>query len=719
MDESTGNMHRFGKFVVKFRTPILIIAILLLIPAALGMIYTRVNYDMLSYLPDTIETMKGQNILSDDFGKGAFSLVVVEGMDEKDLATLENDIKQVDHVDTVLGYEDLTSNRIPKELIPEKYYDAFNSGDATMVAVFFDSSTSSDETMQAITQIRQMSGEQVFVSGMSAMVTDLKNLAQREEPTYVAVAVLCAVAVLLLLTDSWLVPFIFLASIGMAILYNMGSNIFLGQISYITKALAAVLQLAVTMDFSIFLWHSFTEKHQLYPDDNKRAMAEAIGDTLVAITSSGLTATAGFLALCFMTYKLGADIGIVMAKGCLLGLLASVTVLPALILLFEKPLEKTRHRTLIPKADRLCGFVTRHYGVVLVVFLVLLVPAVIGFFNKPVYYDLSKSVVNEQTASKMNPDDVRFMYANQKVENDFDVATTEMVLCKSDLSHVDAKEMLNRIDDVDGVKYAIGYDSIAGGLLPSSAVPEEAKSALKSGDYQLILINSSYEVASDEVNTQIDQINDITKDYDSGAMLIGEAPATQDLISITNNDFNVVDIIAIVAILLILIIVFKSATLPVFLVAVIEFAICINLGIPFYTGNKMAFIAPVCISTIQLGSTVNYAILMTTRYRKERFEGQGKHGAITTALSTSLPSIVTSAVSFFGATFGVSLYSNVSLISSLCGLMARGAIVSMFSVLLVLPAFFMLFDKVIIKTSKGFVNKDANKLEVSDVEVSA
>jgi len=698
-------MYKFGRFVVKFHIPILVIGLVLLVPSLFGYLHTRVNYDMLTYLPDSIETMKGQNILSEDFGKGAFSLIVVDGMDDKDVSALENKIKDVDHVDSVLWYDTLTSANVPKQVIPQKYYDAFNNGDATMLAVFFDTSTSADETMNAITQIRALANDQVYVSGMSAMVTDLKNLAEREEPIYVAVAVLCAVVVLLALTDSWLVPFIFLASIGMAILYNMGSNIFLGEISYITKALAAVLQLAVTMDFSIFLWHSFTEKRELYPDDNTRAMSEAIGDTLVAITSSGMTATAGFLALCFMTYRLGADLGIVMAKGCILGLICAVTLLPSLILIFEKPLEKTRHRTLIPSADRLSNAVANHYGVILVIFVIVLIPAIIGFVNKPVYYQLSQGVANEETAQKMNPDDIRYMYADEKLQDDFDVSTTEMILCDSDMSHVDAKNMLDRIEGVDGVKYAIGYDSVAGGQLPDEAVPKNVRSILKSGDYQLILVNSSYEVASDEVNNQISEINSIIKDYDPDAMLIGEAPATKDLISITDNDFRVVDIVAIVAILAILFIVFKSAILPFILVAVIEFAICVNLGIPFYTGNAMPFIGPVVISTIQLGSTVNYAILMTTRYRKERFEGKGKHDSIMIALSTSLPSVVTSAVSFFGATFGVAAYSNVALISSLCGVMARGALISMLSVLFVLPAFFMLLDGVIVRTSKGFINK--------------
>jgi predicted RND superfamily exporter protein len=703
-------MYKFGRFVVKYHIAILVIGLVLLVPALFGYLNTRVNYDMLTYLPDSIETMQGQEILSEQFGKGAFSLVVVEGMDDQDVAELEDQIKQIDHVDSVLGSGSLTSANVPKQVIPEKYYEAFNNGDATMFAVFFDTSTSAEETQQAITQIRSKANEQVFISGMSAMVTDLRNLAEKEEPIYVGVAVLCSVIVLLALTDSWLVPFIFLASIGMAILYNMGTNIFLGQISYITKALAAVLQLAVTMDFSIFLWHSFTEKFALYPDDKQRAMSEAIGDTLIAITSSGMTATAGFLALCFMTYRLGMDLGIVMAKGCILGLISAVTILPSLVLVFEKWLEKTRHRTLIPSADRLSNAVANHYVALIIVFAIILVPAIVGFNNKPVYYQLSNGVANEKTAQSMNPDDIKYFYADQEVKDKFDVATTEMVLCDSNMSHADAKEMLQRFDDVDGVKYAVGYDSLAGGLLPDQAIPEDVRSLLKSGDYQLILINSSYDVASDEVNNQIDELNSIMKEYDPNGMLIGEAPATKDLISITDHDFQVVDIIAIVAILIILFIVFRSPILPFILVAVIEFAICVNLGIPYYTGNAMPFIGPVVVSTIQLGSTVNYAILMTTRYRKERHDGMNKHDSIMTALSASLPSIVTSAVSFFGATFGVAIYSNMNIISSLCGIMARGALISMLSVLFLLPSFFMVFDKIIVKTSRGFDrSKDKKK----------
>lgn len=707
-DEAMGLiMHTFGRAVVKLRVPILIVGLLLLIPSIFGMINTRINYDMLDYLPSDMDTVVGQNILKDDFGKGAFTLIVVEGMTDQDIADLTDDIKGVDHVVDALSLDSAVSPSIPREIIPEKYRDKVTTGDDSLLAVFFDSGTSSDDTMAAVTQIRALADKQVFVSGMSAMVTDLKNIAEREEPHYVAIAVACALAFLLLLTDSWLAPFVFLASIGMAILYNLGSNYFLGEVSYITKALAAILQLAVTVDYSIFLWHGFTEKLRLYPDDRNRAMAEAIGDTLTALVSSMLTASAGFLALCFMSYTLGTDLGIVMAKGCLLGFIASVTILPALILFFSKPLERCRHKTLIPPAGKLAHVVTNHYAVFLLVFVVIMVPAAWGFFNKPVYYNISDSLTGPGTT--LPAEDVQYHTANLKVEDTFDVATTEMVLCDANLSHVEAKEMLDRIDSVEGVQYALGYDSLVGGALPDDLIPSEAKEALKSGDYQLILINSSYGVATDEVNAQVTEINDIIKDYDENAMLIGEAPATKDLITTTDHDFVVVDAVAIIAILLILLVVFRSAVLPFILVAVIEFAIFINLGLPYYLNTPMSFIEPVCISTIQLGSAVNYAILMTTRYKRERSSGLMKKEAVTEALTTSFPSVVTSALSFFAATFGVGLYSNVGLIGSLCNLMARGAIASMFTVLLVLPALFMLFDKAIVKTSRGFKPKGTLK----------
>lgn len=696
-------MLKFGRGVVKHRVLILILAVLLMVPAVFGMANTRINYDMLDYLPEDMDTVIGQNILLEDFGKGAFSFVIVEGMEPKDVAVLREKISQVDHVDTVLWYDSLADLSIPMELLPQKYYDIFNSGDATMMAVFFDTSTSADATMEAITEIRNIAGKQCFVSGMSALVTDLKALCEKEEPIYVAIAVLCACGAMMLLLDSWLIPFVFLACMGVTILYNMGTNYFMGEISYITKALAAVLQLAVTMDYSIFLWHSYCEE-KVRKDSREEAMAQAVADTVTSVVGSSATTIAGFLALCFMSYTMGVDLGIVMAKGVLLGVLGSVTILPALILVLDKPLEKTRHRSLIPKMDKVAGFITSKYWIFLVLFLVILVPAVIGYTNTPVYYDFTNILSGD-----IDPEDVRFLEVNEKLNEDFGVASTHMILCRSDLPGKDAQKMLKEIEDLDGVEYALGLDSLLGGRLPEEVLPESLVEVLKSDRYQLMLVNSSYRVSTDDCNRQIDEINAIIKKYDEGAMLIGEAPCTKDLISVTDHDFEVVNWISIGAIFLIIALVLKSASLPFILVAVIEFAIFINLGLPYYTGQELVFIAPICISTIQLGSTVDYAILMTTRYKKERREGQDKKGAVTTALAASMPSILVSALGFFAATFGVAVYSNIDIIGPMCNLMARGAIISMLSVIFVLPSMLMLLDGLILRTGLGFRNKQAKK----------
>lgn len=706
-------MLKFGKAVVKFRIPIIILANLLLIPSIFGIMHTRINYDMLDYLPSNMDTVKGQDILMDEFGKGAFSFVIVEGMDDKDVVSLKQQIEAVDHVDTVLWYDDFASLSIPKEMLPEKYYDAFNSGDATLMAVFFDTSTSADATIDAVTQIRQIAGKQCYISGMSALVTDLKAMCEKEEPIYVTIAVLCCCAAMVLFLDSWLVPFVFLGSIGLAIAYNMGTNYFLGEISYITKAIAAVLQLAVTMDYSIFLWHSFCEQEQKYPD-KKEAMAHAIAATSVSILGSSTTTIAGFLALCCMSYTMGRDLGIVMAKGVLLGLIGSVTTLPALILVFDKPLEKTRHRALIPNMNKLSRFVTKYYWAFLILFVAILIPAAYGYAHTPVYYDFTH-ILSGSDVENISSDDMQFLVANTKLSEDFDVATTEMILCRSDLSVADTQKMMDRIEEVDGVKYAIGLDSVIGTEVPEEAIPASIRDTLQSGEYKLILINSSYKVSTGECNTQIDSINAVLKEYDPEGMLIGEAPCTKDLIAVTNHDATVVSWVSIAAVFVIILLTMKSISLPVILVAVIEFAIFINLGIPYYTNFSMPFIAPICISTIQLGSTVDYAILMTTRYKAERSSGQGKRDAVTIALSTSIPSIVVSALGFFAATFGVAMYSDISIISSMCGLMARGAIVSMFSVIFVLPSLFMLLDKVICKTSKGFFPLKKQNSEVISV----
>ena len=691
-------MYKFGKAVVKLRLPILILALALIIPAWLGMQATRINYDMLTYLPGDIETMKGQDILMDEFGKGAFSFIVAEGMEDKDVSDLRQRIEQVPHVDSALWYDSIADLSIPKELLPDKLRDVFVDGDATMIAVFFDTSSSADETIEAITEIRQLCGKQCFVSGISALVTDLKNLCEREEPIYVGIAVLCALVAMELLTDSWLVPLVFLAGIGITILYNMGTNVFFGQISYITKALASVLQLAVTMDYSIFLWHAYCARKKENPS-REEAMALAIRDTVLSVAGSALTTIAGFLALCFMSYTMGADIGVVMAKGCLLGVIGSVTILPALILLLDKPLTATMHKSLIPDMSGVAAWITSHFWAFLVVFAVILVPATIGYFHTPVYYDFTQILSGDDVES-MDAEDMQFLTAKQKLEEYFDVATTHMILCDADLPAKDAETMMDRIGQLDGVTNVLGLNSLVGTDIPADFLPESLTRTLKSGDWQLMLINSAYAVSTDEVNGQIDAINGILKEYDPHGMLIGEAPCTKDLIEITDKDFTVVSWVSIGFVFLIILLTLRSATLPVILVAVIEFAVFINLGIPYYTHFTMPFIAPICISTIQLGSTVDYAILTTTRYKELRHTCD-KRQAITEALAYAMPSVLVSALSFFAATFGVGLYSDIDLISSMCNLLARGAIVSMFSVLLVLPALLILLDGVIGKTTLG------------------
>ena len=686
-------MYRFGKAVVRLRFVILVLAAALILPSVLGMNATRINYDMLTYLPDDIETMRGQQILLDDFGKGAFSFVVTEGMSDRQVSDLRQQIAQVDHVDSALWYDSFADLSIPKELLPERLRDAFIHGDATMIAVFFDTSSSADETIEAIGRIRALCGKQAFVSGISALVTDLKNLCEREEPVYVAIAVACAMAAMELLTDCFAVPPVFLIGIGLTILYNLGSNCVFGEISYITKALAAVLQLAVTMDYSIFLWHAFCDRKKTEPD-SREAMARAIGDTVTSVTGSSLTTVAGFLALCFMSYTMGRDIGLVMAKGCILGVAGSVTILPALILVFEPLLERTMHRPIIPDLHGAAGWITRRFPIFLAAFAVILVPAVVGYSRTPVYYDFTKVFSD----SAMGGEEMPFLEAKNKLEENFDVATTHMILCDSDLPARDATAMMGRLEALDGVQNVLGYNTVVGQTVPEDFLSPELTKTLKSGGWQLILVNSSYAVSTDEVNAQIDDINAIAKTYDPGAMLIGEAPCTKDLIEITDKDFTVVSWVSIGFVFLIIALTLRSVSIPVILVAVIEFAVFINLGIPYYTNASMPFIAPICISTIQLGSTVDYAILMTTRYRALRTRC-GRREAVTEALAYAMPSVLVSALSFFAATIGVGLYSDIDLISSLCNLLARGAIVSMCAVLLVLPSLLLVFDGVIEKTS--------------------
>lgn len=688
---------RFSKAVVKCRVPILIITLLLMIPAVLGMVGTRINYDMLDYLPSDMDTVVGQDLLKEDFGKGAFSFIILEDMPAKDVVALKEKIEKVNHVETVLWYDDLADISVPMELLPEKVWKEFNTDHSTMMAVFFDSATSEDVTMDAIREIRSIAGRQCFVSGMSALVTDLKDLCEKEEPIYVGLAVVCACAAMMLFLDGWLVPFVFLASIGMMILLNLGTNYFFGEISYITKALSAVLQLAVTMDYSIFLWHSYNEQRTKYAD-NKEAMAVAIHETLTSVVGSSVTTIAGFAALCFMSFTLGKDLGIVMAKGVLLGVIGCVTVLPALILVLDKPLQKTKHRSILPKMNGLARGVTKVFPVFLIIFALLVYPAYYGYdkTNDEVYYDMGQCL----------PEDIEYVIANSKLSEEFDIASTHMVLVNADLPAKDVRNMIDEMDEVEGVKYVLGLESVLGSRVPQEILPERLVSTLKSENWELLLINSEYKVASDKVNEQIDSLNAVLKKYDENGMLIGEAPCMKDMIETTDHDFQVVNTVSILAIFLIIMIVEKSLSLPFLLIAVIELAIFINLGLPHYLGQSLPFIAPICISTIQLGATVDYAILMTTRYKSERALGRSKRDSVTTALATSIPSIIVSGMGLFAATFGVAIYSDIDIISSMCMLMARGAIISMLCVIFILPALLMLCDPLIRVTTLGMKSKN-------------
>lgn len=691
-------MINFGKGVVKLRIPILIVSIILLFPAALGYFHTRVNYDILTYLPKEIDTMKGQDILLDEFGTGAFSMCVVEGMEDQDISKMRKNMEKVDHVKKILWYDSLADLSIPKTMLPDKVQDAFinEDKDATLMVIFFDSSMSSDETMNAIEELRSVADKQCYISGMSAVVTDTKNLSDKEVPIYVLIAVILAVIVLSLTMDSALIPVFFLLSIGMAIIYNLGSNVFFGEISYVTQALAAVLQLGVTMDYSIFLWHSYEENQERFPDDKKRAMAHAISNTLTSVIGSSITTVAGFIALCFMSFTLGLDLGVTMAKGVIFGVICCVTVLPSMILVFDKAIDKTRHKAIIPDLGVISGWVVKHYKAFIVTFIIVLIPALWGYTHYEVYYDLAGTL----------PGNLDSVVANDKLDETFAMNSTHIILCDSSLEPKEVNEMMSKIDDVDGVKATLGLDSLVGPTVPREMIPSDIKEVVMDENYQMLMISSEYKVASDEVNDQCDKIEKIMKKYDKNAMLIGEAPCTKDLITITNHDFNVVSTVSIGAIFLIIACVFKSISLPIILVSVIELAIFINMGIPAFTGTKLPFIAGIVIGTIQLGATVDYAILMTTKYRKARYNGVEKQEAITSALGASMQSVIVSALSFFAATFGVGLYSNVDMIASLCSLMARGAIISMFVVIFILPSMFMIFDKIICKTSKGFVQKN-------------
>ena len=685
-------MVKVGKKIVKFRVPILILSIILLIPAVWGYVNTRINYDVLTYLPEDIETMQGQEIMTNDFGIGAFSMLMVDGMEDKEIVKLKEKVEKVDGVENVLWYDSLADISVPQSVLPSKLYDEYNTEDGTMMAVFFKDGTSSDETMKAITEIRKITGEQCFLSGMSAIVEDTKELAEKETPLYVLIAVALSALVLAITMESIFVPVLFLLSIGIAIVYNLGTNVFFGEISYITKALAAVLQLGVTMDYSIFLMHSYQEQQVRYNGDKERAMAHAISQTFSSVIGSSVTTVAGFIALCFMSFTLGKDIGIVMAKGVIFGVLVCVTVLPSMILCCDKLIEKTKHKPLLPDIGRISDKVTKRYMIYVVAFVILLFPAIYGNNHTGVYYNLDESL----------PKNLPSVIANTKLKEDYNMNTTHMILVDSSVAGSDVKKMSQEIEKVDGVKWVLGLDNLVGSGVPADMLPESVTGMLKNDKYQLLMVNSTYKVATDKVNKQIEQIDKIMDKYDKGAMLVGEGPLTKDLINITDTDFKRVSAVSIGIVFVIILLLFKSITIPVILVGVIEFAIFVNMGIPFYTGTKLPFVASIVIGTIQLGATVDYAILMTTRYQRERSRGAGKFDAITTAHKFSAQSIIVSALSFFAATIGVGLYSNIDMISSLCILMARGALISMVVVVLILPSLFMVFDKIIVKTSKGF-----------------
>lgn len=684
-------MLKFGEFIARHRALILVIGILLLFPAAIGYINTRVNYDILSYLPDDIETMQGQEILKEEFGQGGFSFVMTEGMTEKEIADTADKISKVDHVSDVVCYEKLTDLNVPKEILPQKVYDFFNKGDNTLMAVFFDDTTSADTTLKAIDEMRDITAENCFISGMSAITDDMKHLSDSESIIYAVIAVILTSAVLILTMDSFLIPVFFMLSIGMAIVWNLGSNFVMGEISFITQALALVLQLGVTMDYSIFLWHSYKEQQLSYTDKNE-AMAHAIAQTVTSVVSSSFTTVAGFLAMCFMTFTLGLDLGIVMAKGVICGVIACVTVLPAMILIFDKAIAKTSHRDILPSFEKTSSFIVKRAGIFITAALVLLIPAAYGYNNYSVYYKLDSTL----------PKELDSVIANTKLAEEYNMNSTHILLADSDMERKETKKMLAELEKVDGVQFTMGFDSLVGSAIPDEVIPEDVKSILKGDEWQLILIGSEYEVASDAVNDQVTALNRVIEKYDPKAMLIGEAPATKDLIEITDRDFKIVSILSIAAIFLIIAFTFRSVSLPVILVSVIELAIVINLGISYYTDTKLPFIASVVIGTIQLGATVDYAILMTTRYRTERADGKDKKEAVQTALGASIRSIITSALGFFAATVGVAVYSEIGMISSLCLLLSRGALISMVVVIGVLPSMFMLFDKLICKTSAGF-----------------
>ena len=688
---------KVGKWIARHRILMLIIGFLLVIPSAIGMAKTRVNYDLLSYLPEHLETVKGQDILVDEYGMGAFSMVVVENMEMKDVQKLKEQFCEVPHVKDVLWYDDVADISLPVEMLPKDIREGFFKGDATMMIALFDNTTSSDDAMEAVTEMRKLANSQCFISGMTGVVTDIKNIALQELPVYVVIAAVLSLVVLELTGTSFVVPFLFLLSIGLAILYNLGSNLFLGETSYITKALTAVLQLGVTMDYSIFLLNSYEENKKRFPDDKERAMGHAISNTFKSVAGSSVTTVAGFIALCVMTFALGRDLGIVMAKGVLIGVVCCVTVLPSLVLVFDKPIEKTKHKPLMSNMDKPSAFITKHYKVWIIIFLVLLFPAIYGNNHTQIYYNIAESL----------PSTLDSNVANDELKKDFDMSNMHMILMDKNMDGLNKQKMFDAIDEIKGVKWTISLNSLVGPTIPESMIPSDLKDIFQSDQYELAFVCSEYGSATDEVNAQIASIQEVVKQYDSTGMVIGEAPLMKDLQDVTDVDLVNVNVLSIAAIFVIILIIFKSISLPVILVAVIEFAIMINMAIPYYQGVSLPFVASIVIGAIQLGATVDYAILMTTRYQKERQNGKDKMEAISIAHKTSMPSIISSGLSFFAATFGVSLYSQVEMIGAICTLLARGAIISMIVVVMILPAMFMIFDKVICKTSIGFLKKKA------------
>lgn len=701
-------MLKFSQWLVKHKAIVLVLGVLLIIPCAIGFINTRVNYDILSYLPKDIDTMKGQDILKEEFGQGGFSFVMVDGMTDKEVAETADKLAEVDHVSKVICYQSLTDLNVPKEVLPQKVYDMFNKGDTTMMAVLFDDTTSADVTLEAIDKMRDITSEQCFISGMSAITTDMKHLSDSESIIYSVIAVILVSIVLIFAMDSFLIPVFFMLSIGLAIVWNLGTNFMMGEISFITQALALVLQLGVTMDYSIFLYHSYKEQLQYYPDDHNEAMAHAITATISSVVGGSTTTIAGFLAMCFMSFTLGLDLGIVMSKGVVCGVIACVTVLPAMILMFDKAIEKTSHKDLMPSFSKTSNFISKHSWIFITMALVLLIPAYYGYKNYNVYYKLDSTL----------PSDLQSVVANSKLQEEFNMNSTHILMADASLDSKQARNMIDEMNDVDGVQYAVGFNSLVGSAIPEEVIPDSVKEVLKGDEYQLVLIGSEYEVATDEVNDQVAELNDIAAKYDDKAMLIGEAPATKDLITITDHDFQVVSILSIAAVFLIILVSFKSISLPIILVSVIELAIMINLGIAYFTNTDLPFIASVVIGTIQLGATVDYAILMTTRYRTERYSGKDKKEAVGIALNTSIKSIVTSALGFFAATVGVAVYSKIGLISSLCMLLARGALISMVIVATVLPSLLLLLDKIICKTSIGFIPKENKKSKKTEISIA-